>query len=33
VAKSEFGAPTLFVEDQMFFGLDRFHFVQEALAR
>jgi len=28
-----FGAPTLFVGDEMFFGNDRFNFVREALAR
>ena len=33
VARGVFGAPTFFVEDQMFFGQDRLHFVQEALAR
>jgi 2-hydroxychromene-2-carboxylate isomerase len=27
-----FGAPTIFVGDQMFFGQDRMDFVQEALA-
>ena len=33
VARGVFGAPTFFVEDQMFFGQDRLHFVQEVLAR
>jgi 2-hydroxychromene-2-carboxylate isomerase len=30
-ARGAFGAPTLFVGDQMFFGQDRMHFVKEAL--
>jgi 2-hydroxychromene-2-carboxylate isomerase len=32
VARGVFGAPTLFVGDQMFFGQDRMDFVREALA-
>jgi len=31
VARGAFGAPTFFVGEQMFFGQDRLHFVQEAL--
>jgi len=31
VARGLFGAPTMFVGDQMFFGQDRLHFVAEAL--
>lgn len=33
VARGAFGAPSFFVADQMFFGQDRLHFVQEALSR
>jgi 2-hydroxychromene-2-carboxylate isomerase len=32
VKRGVFGAPTIFVGDQMFFGQDRMDFVQEALA-
>lgn len=32
VARGAFGAPTIFVGDQMFFGQDRLDFVREALA-
>ena len=32
VARGAFGAPTLFVGDQMFFGQDRMDFVREALS-
>jgi 2-hydroxychromene-2-carboxylate isomerase len=32
VARKVFGAPTMFVGDQMFFGQDRLDFVREALA-
>jgi 2-hydroxychromene-2-carboxylate isomerase len=32
VRRGAFGAPTLFVGDQMFFGQDRLDFVREALA-
>jgi 2-hydroxychromene-2-carboxylate isomerase len=32
VARGVFGAPTMFVGDQMFFGQDRLEFVCEALA-
>ncbi len=32
VARGVFGAPTMFVGDDMFFGQDRLHFVREALA-
>lgn len=32
-ARGVFGAPTLFVGDDMFFGNDRLHFVQDRLAR
>jgi 2-hydroxychromene-2-carboxylate isomerase len=32
VARGAFGAPTMFVGDQMFFGQDRLDFVREALA-
>lgn len=32
VARGAFGAPTLFVGEEMFFGNDRFDFVREALA-
>jgi 2-hydroxychromene-2-carboxylate isomerase len=32
VARGAFGAPTLFVDDQMFFGQDRLDFVAEACA-
>lgn len=32
VARGAFGAPTMFVGDQMFFGQDRLEFVREALA-
>jgi len=32
VARGVFGAPTLFVGDQMFFGQDRLEFVREALS-
>jgi 2-hydroxychromene-2-carboxylate isomerase len=32
VARGAFGAPTFFVDDQMFFGQDRLHFVRDALA-
>jgi 2-hydroxychromene-2-carboxylate isomerase len=33
VARGVFGAPTIFVGDQMFFGQDRLHFVEEALSK
>jgi len=33
VERGAFGAPTFFVGDQMFFGNDRFDFIEEALAR
>ncbi|WP_313643950.1 2-hydroxychromene-2-carboxylate isomerase [Pseudomonas sp.] len=33
VARGVFGAPTLFVEEEMFFGQDRLDFVAEALRR
>ncbi len=32
VARGTFGAPTFFVDDEMFFGQDRLDFVEEALA-
>jgi 2-hydroxychromene-2-carboxylate isomerase len=32
VRRGAFGAPTLFVGDEMFFGNDRLHFVEKALA-
>jgi 2-hydroxychromene-2-carboxylate isomerase len=32
VARGLFGAPTMFVGDEMFFGQDRLDFVKEALA-
>ncbi|AUW47263.1 2-hydroxychromene-2-carboxylate isomerase [Rhizobium leguminosarum] len=32
-SRGVFGAPTLFVGDEMFFGNDRLHFVQDHLAR
>jgi 2-hydroxychromene-2-carboxylate isomerase len=32
VARGAFGAPTMFVGEQMFFGQDRLDFVREALA-
>jgi len=32
VERGVFGAPTFFVSDQMFWGQDRLHFVEEALA-
>jgi 2-hydroxychromene-2-carboxylate isomerase len=32
VARGAFGAPTFFVEDEMFFGQDRLDFIEEALA-
>jgi len=32
IARGVFGAPTFFVGDQMFWGNDRLHFVDEALA-
>ncbi len=32
VSRGVFGAPTMFVGDEMFFGQDRLHFVREALA-
>jgi 2-hydroxychromene-2-carboxylate isomerase len=32
VERGLFGAPTLFVDGQMYFGQDRLHFVEEALA-
>ena len=32
VARGAFGAPTFFVEGEMFFGQDRLDFVEEALA-
>jgi 2-hydroxychromene-2-carboxylate isomerase len=32
-ARGVFGAPTIFVEDEMFFGNDRLQFVQDRLAR
>jgi DSBA-like thioredoxin domain len=31
VRRGAFGAPTMFVDDQMFFGQDRLDFVREAL--
>jgi 2-hydroxychromene-2-carboxylate isomerase len=31
VARGVFGAPTIFVGEQMFFGQDRLEFVREAL--
>lgn len=31
VARGVFGAPTFFVEDEMFFGQDRLHWVKDAL--
>lgn len=31
VARGAFGAPTFFVEDEMFFGQDRLDFIEEAL--
>ncbi len=31
VERGVFGAPTFFVEDEMFFGQDRLDFVEEAL--
>jgi 2-hydroxychromene-2-carboxylate isomerase len=33
VARGAFGAPTMFVGDEMFFGQDRLDFVEEALRR
>ncbi|WP_315857391.1 DsbA family protein [Rhizobium leguminosarum] len=33
VSRGVFGAPTLFVGDEMFFGNDRLHFMQGHLAR
>lgn len=33
IARGAFGAPTFFVGEEMFWGQDRLHFVQEALAR
>jgi 2-hydroxychromene-2-carboxylate isomerase len=33
IARGVFGAPTFFVGDEMFFGQDRLHFVQEALSK
>lgn len=33
VARGAFGAPTFFVGDQLFFGNDRLHFVEEAIRR
>jgi 2-hydroxychromene-2-carboxylate isomerase len=33
VARGVFGAPTMFVGDEMFFGQDRLEFVREALSR
>lgn len=33
IRRGAFGAPTLYVGDEMFFGNDRFDFVREALAR
>lgn len=33
VARGAFGAPTFFVGEEMFWGQDRLHFVQEALTR
>lgn len=33
VARGAFGAPTLFVGDEMFFGNDRFEFIEGALRR
>ena len=33
VGRGVFGAPALFVGDEMFFGNDRLHFVEEALGR
>ena len=33
VARGVFGAPTVFIEGEMFFGQDRLDFVEEALAR
>jgi 2-hydroxychromene-2-carboxylate isomerase len=32
VARGAFGAPTMFIGEEMFFGQDRFDFVREALA-
>jgi 2-hydroxychromene-2-carboxylate isomerase len=32
-SRGAFGAPTLFVGDEMFFGNDRLHFVQDRLSR
>jgi len=32
VARGNFGSPTFFIGDEMFFGQDRLHFVREALA-
>ena len=32
-ARGVFGAPTMFMGDEMFFGNDRLHFVQDRLAR
>jgi 2-hydroxychromene-2-carboxylate isomerase len=32
VSRGVFGAPTFFVDDQMFWGQDRLDFVREALA-
>jgi 2-hydroxychromene-2-carboxylate isomerase len=32
IARGVFGAPTMFVGDEMFFGQDRLDFVREALA-
>jgi 2-hydroxychromene-2-carboxylate isomerase len=32
VARGAFGAPTFFVDDEMFFGQDRLDFIEEALA-
>ena len=31
VERGLFGAPTMFVDNQMFFGQDRLHFVESAL--
>lgn len=33
VSRGAFGAPTFFLEEQMYFGNDRFDFIREALAR
>ena len=33
VARGVFGAPSLFVDGELFFGQDRLDFVREALAR